>query len=726
MSGSTISTSVTGPFYLNTASNPLTVTNTGTVTSTDAVKGAVYGFSGAFNVTNHGTIQSANNFGVSVNGQATISSDGVITGSGGLVHVDGGPNASGGGIALLGGGSVLNSGSIGALGAIGGGGFVGSGIFMTGAVGTVTNSGTITGQAYGVALDAGGMVTNTKSIIGGEDGVRVQNAIGTVTNSGSIIGTVDDGIGFGAGGSVTNAAGASIIGPAGGVFINGAIGTVINSGLISGDTFAGVDFAKGGTVLNNAGANITGHRGVIVFAASGSVANSGSIDGTSEFGVGLLAGGEVSNATGASISGGQFGVAIYGAAGTVTNSGTIQGTSAAGIGVRFSDSPGGVFNNTLTNSGTIIGAAAAVQFGAGNDLLKLLPSANIIGLVDGGAGINTIELATGTSVGSLTGLGTAFTNFGTLLIDAGAQWTMADSGQSDLVSIVITGFNELDTIDLTDLAFASVSGTFSNNALVLTSGTAQDTLHILGDFSSGDFRFSSDGSGGTDIQVVPATVPILTPAATPTPTPTPIPPAAPTPTPGSGHFGIIDTSKNGLTLFDDSTAYSGPVAGIQWQFINTGDDSLAITAKSPNTFIHTGSGTDAIDVSHVNGTNVLDGGTGSNFLVGGTGFDTFFVDDRSPAADVFSTVVGFHSGDNATIFGVTLTDFKLNTLDNQGAANFKGLDFGFSAAGNANANLVLTGFTTADLTNGRLTTSFGTNPATVDAPASTFMLIHAN
>jgi hypothetical protein len=47
-----------------------------------------------------------------------------------------------------------------------------------------------------------------------------------------------------------------------------------------------------------------------------------------------------------------------------------------------------------------------------------------------------------------------------LLIDAGAQWTMAGSGQSDLFSIAITGFDELDTIDLTDLAFASVSGTF--------------------------------------------------------------------------------------------------------------------------------------------------------------------------------------------------------------------------------------------------------------------------
>jgi serralysin len=177
---------------------------------------------------------------------------------------------------------------------------------------------------------------------------------------------------------------------------------------------------------------------------------------------------------------------------------------------------------------------------------------------------------------------------------------------------------------------------------------------------------------------------------------------------------------------DDSVAYTGPVKGIEWQYITATTNSLAITAKSPNSFIHTGSGTDAIDVSKVNGTNVLDGSTGSNFLVGGSGFDTFFVDDRGPTADVFSTVVGFHSGDNATVFGVTPTDFTLNILDGQGAVGFTGVDFGFSAPGKANANLVLTGFTKADLSNGRLTTSFGTTAAVGGVPGSTFMLIHAN
>ena len=62
------------------------------------------------------------------------------------------------------------------------------------------------------ALGAGGLVTNTSSIIGGEDGVIVHGAVGTIANSGNITATVDDGIALFAGGSVTNASGASISG----------------------------------------------------------------------------------------------------------------------------------------------------------------------------------------------------------------------------------------------------------------------------------------------------------------------------------------------------------------------------------------------------------------------------------------------------------------------------------------------------------------------------------
>ena len=48
--------------------------------------------------------------------------------------------------------------------------------------------------------------------------------------------------------------------------------------------------------------------------------------------------------------------------------------------------------------------------------------------------------------------------------------------------------------------------------------------------------------------------------------------------------------------------------------------------------------------------NVLDGGGGSNFLIGASGRDTFFVDERG-SVETWSTIVNFHAGDQATLFG---------------------------------------------------------------------------
>jgi hypothetical protein len=188
---------------------------------------------------------------------------------------------------------------------------------------------------------------------------------------------------------------------------------------------------------------------------------------------------------------------------------------------------------------------------------------------------------------------------------------------------------------------------------------------------------------------------------------------------------MTDTTTNTTTV-GVGTAYTGPVAGIQEDFITATTDSLNISTTSPNWFIHTGSGNDAINVSQGGGTNVLDGSTGSNFLTGGSGDDTFFLDDRGAASAIWSTVVGFHSGDNATIWGVTASDFALTTLDNQGAPGYTGLTFDFTATGKPNASLTLAGFSSADLTNGKLTISYGTTPDEPGLPGSSYMLIHGN
>ena len=194
-----------------------------------------------------------------------------------------------------------------------------------------------------------------------------------------------------------------------------------------------------------------------------------------------------------------------------------------------------------------------------------------------------------------------------------------------------------------------------------------------------------------------------------------------------GNFTVADETT-GQQTFISGEPYSGPVAGLSQQLILVTPDNLDISANTPNVIIHFGSGTEALDVSRVNGNNILDGSTGSNFLVGGAGRDTFFLDDRNAASDVYSTVVDFHSGDNVTIFGVDPVNFRVIIQDNQGAVGAKRLTYTFTPNGKPNASIVLAGFSTADLTNGRLTANYGTNADLPGQPGSggVYLNIHGN
>lgn len=178
-------------------------------------------------------------------------------------------------------------------------------------------------------------------------------------------------------------------------------------------------------------------------------------------------------------------------------------------------------------------------------------------------------------------------------------------------------------------------------------------------------------------------------------------------------------TTSGLPLSVNADAYAGPVDGLFAQYINVTSDNLNLAAAVNDVFLHTGSGTDAIAVR--GGTNVLDGGTGSNFLTGGSGTDTFFVDDRGAGAAIWSTVVGFHKGDAATIWGVSQAD-ALNWSDNQGTAGFTGLTLHASAPDRPTASLTLSGFSQTDLANGRLSVAFGTDAAS----GSNYMYVTAN
>ena len=183
------------------------------------------------------------------------------------------------------------------------------------------------------------------------------------------------------------------------------------------------------------------------------------------------------------------------------------------------------------------------------------------------------------------------------------------------------------------------------------------------------------------------------------------PPAAAAPVSSTEGIAALDTSTD-QPIPVVSQAYTGPVVGLQNEYIEITGDSINISVSTPNWFLHSGSGNDAIAAS--SGTNVLDGGTGSNFLVGGSGSDTFFADARGATAPIWDTIVNFHPGDSVTIWGVTAADFTFHFADNMGAAGYTGLTLTATAPSKPTVSVTFAGLTMADLNVGTLTETFGT------------------
>jgi len=293
--------------------------------------------------------------------------------------------------------------------------------------------------------------------------------------------------------------------------------------------------------------------------------------------------------------------------------------------------------------------------------------------------------------------------------------TVSDSNASPKVSATLT-LSGGGTLSGTGLVAGSAGSYMvaatSPTALTATLGKLTFTAPALGDQPSAASTIKLDVADGAQVASGFQTT-ITTSAA---------------PAGGAGSSFTVTNETTGQQVFTTGDKYSGPVQGLDQQLILLTPDNLNITAAVPNVFIHTGGGMNAINVSVANGNNVLDASNGSSFLTGGTGKDTFFLDDRNLASDTYSTIVNFHAGDNITIFGVNATDFRLTTQDNQGAAGAKGLAYTFSAAGKPNATVVIAGLSSADVASGRLTASYGSNPATpgVAGSGNSYFNIHGN
>ncbi len=392
-----------------------------------------------------------------------------------------------------------------------------------------------------VTIDAGATWTlaGTNSVAAG---VAVTNA-GTFIDAFSLTngGTLSGGVTLAAGVTLNNVSGGTITTASGTAVYaaypgDGSTAGVVNSGKIAGSTY-GIYLASDGYISNaSAGALIDGQTPIQI-GRTGTVVNHGTIGNAADLqgiliqrhgsvtnvgtsatiasnntAIYLNTGGAVTNGVSAVISGGDMGVFARQAFATITNAGTIHSHSFAGIelqsGGAVTNQAGGVISSqiyigaffvssvsfpgavTLTNFGSIAGGPGhdAVLLPAGNTgRLIIEPGAVFTGNVDGGntiggTSISTMELASGASAGTLSGLGSKYIDFAEVAIDAGATWDFTGTNTiATGVTLGGAGTIENDGVIVLDPSRmkAALTGTGS---VTIGSGS---TLEVFGTVAAG-------------------------------------------------------------------------------------------------------------------------------------------------------------------------------------------------------------------------------------------------
>ncbi|MBP0617432.1 autotransporter outer membrane beta-barrel domain-containing protein [Jiella mangrovi] len=334
-----------------------------------------------------------------------------------------------------------------------------TGTFVIDNAGTIASTGT--GDDSGQAIDLNNLESPSigATIINRETGVITAadaDAIrpgtnGTVYNSGTIYGGTasdegNDGIDFqdDTGGVVTNTSTGTITGTRHGITGDEAV-TVYNDGTITGLAGSGINIDNGIYDPDNDEAVIASNGTVVVYN-SGTItgtANGGDGDGIDVDGLLYLENSGTIQAVGTSEDQINEGLAIGGGTIINTETGVITGTGRA-ITVNDSDLGDAVGATTITNAGSIVGGtdgaikitgpyadtltnsgtiSGDVWLGAGDDTLNAYTGSSIDGTVDGEDGEDTVNLEG-------TGTGTLFdtVDFEVLNVNGGS-WTV-DTDQS--------------------------------------------------------------------------------------------------------------------------------------------------------------------------------------------------------------------------------------------------------------------------------------------------------
>jgi len=352
---------------------------------------------------------------------------------------------------------------------------------------TIDNNGTIRSTAGGQAIDMGTVALGSIrdpgiSITNGASGVisswegdaihagRYTNLVnrGSIYSDGGANSTAD-GIRWAGGGDmydsgrayIENDPGATISGRRNGIsadgnlYINNGFSSSLNSGSVVGRNGAGIDAGANAWIVNWGeitgqwdGVSANGDGDGIRIAGEARIINGGTIRGISAHGTdsqgrpnradGVVVNlGSVSN-TGTIIgaaSGVLFEPTTASGVRTVSNSGTIHGGTDAAI-KMVGDQRSSVYNSGYILAGQ---SGLAIRMGGGDDYVNV--SGVTVGLVDGGAGYDTLFL--GRSSGAVQG--TRFgnvVNFEELTVDG--AWIL-DGEQSYSGGIVVNSFARMTT-----------------------------------------------------------------------------------------------------------------------------------------------------------------------------------------------------------------------------------------------------------------------------------------
>ncbi|MFD2182641.1 autotransporter domain-containing protein [Rhodoplanes azumiensis] len=351
--------------------------------------------------------------------------------------------------------------------------------------GTIYNYGLISGAKAGINVGTGSTVTvynYADGTIVGQDGSGVgSDNIATVYNWGTITGTIDT---------------TSARGDGDGIDVDG-VATIVNYGLIQGLGAKGWD--DGGRLNNSEGIAIGGgsvtNYGTISGAGAGIVVNNDSTlsrSGTAATTIVNAAGATIvgrssyairlENKTGTSadddtiVNAGTIigngvipdaGATIYLQSGAVDGNsvGTLDGVVYTGTGsARFIRGDGSAIQmgegaDRLVNSGVIVGnTGRAVNMEGGDDTVSVMPGSRIVGLVNGGAGTDTLDyqkvglsdakkaaLLAGetvniggtlyTSFEAFTGVSRSFSSYATSAATSGVAWTLDNGATTTSASL---------------------------------------------------------------------------------------------------------------------------------------------------------------------------------------------------------------------------------------------------------------------------------------------------